>query len=136
MGWWKKGEMQLGDGSVDLFEEGMREFVRENGKPEWSGFLDALTAALDAGARVKAVFKPGGAHLEGDANRADPHLTQAVSEILNNIREEYREYVQRDVSTSEIVATVDFSLGVHPERFLSGKAPFPELDKLELESPA
>jgi hypothetical protein len=133
MGWWRKGDMLVGDGPVDLFEEGMKDFVREHGKPTWPAFVDALGSALGPADRVKAIFKPDGTEVFGDASRAQPDLRQELSEIVENIREEYRDYLERDPSPAEIVATADFSLGVRPEDLLSSDGPMPELDRLVLE---
>jgi hypothetical protein len=134
MGWWKKGDLLLGDGPADLFEEGMTELVRDHGRPEWGAFLDAIASAVAT--PVKAVFKPEGTTMRGDAMRAEPRLKQAVSEIAENIRGEYREHVERDPSPAEVVATMKFCLAVDSANYLSGAAPGAELDSFELDSGA
>lgn len=135
MGWWKQGDELLGDGPVDVFEDGLREFVAEHAPPPWQDFVNAVSAALpqvsgtmsfDAASlknrQLRFHLEPPGKDLVNVDAGSNFVLRDALVEIFNNIAGEYEERQGRMPTLSEVLGTISFSLGVRPERFiLDGK---------------
>lgn len=122
MGWWKLEDSAgvIGDGPVDVFEEGMQLAVESGAKPEIAEFLGSVARALPGRPKeLTARFRPPAGDVHS-AGASDAALTNAIAEIVTRIHEEYQTTYNRNASIEELLATIAFSLSVHPERFLKG----------------
>lgn len=144
MGWWKQGDDLLGDGPVDIFEEEMARWSAASSKPTWQGFANAVAAAMG---KVGIALSDGlpspstpmlqfhlanhSQVLTSSTNQADQALSNALADIFGKITEEYEEHRGRKPTATEVLGTISFSLGVKPERFLSG-AEGTSLDRISL----
>lgn len=130
MGWWESKEGLIGDGPVDLIEDVMGEWT-ENHQPTWQELLDGiLTALLDRGhewladseslkgRRIRAEFAPPAVEIESNPSASRGRFHEMWSEAFQQVSEEYQEMQVRKPTLSEVIATIDFSLGVAPERFV------------------
>lgn len=146
MGWWKKGEDVFGDGPVDLFEEALTEFVRQEPKPTWDEFVSATAAVLSADAasildhpaswrdqRVHARFESGIPDVVSGQPTHRGEFHEALSGALKNISEEYQDYKGRKPRLTEILGTMAFTLRFRPERFLSVPADGASLSEIVVE---
>jgi len=146
MGWWKQGDDLLGDGPVDVLEDGLRDYVTDHPKPIWQEFLDSTHAALarDTGQwlsdpdplfnrRLRSYIDPPAREFTSDAARAGGTLTDALSETFAQIAEEYEERRGRKPTLSELLGTISFSLGVRTERFLTVSSPDFSVSKIVAE---
>jgi len=136
MGWWKQGDDLLGDGPVDLLEQGLAELSAGKPKPTWQEFANAVAAAINEvpdgmfSDRTISKEKPTlrfhfalqGTELTSALDQNSLALSGPLSEIFGSIAEEYEEHRGRKPTVTEILGTISFSMGVRPERFLSGAA--------------
>jgi hypothetical protein len=65
---------------------------------------------------------------------AEPALRDALQDLINQIKDEYRERRGREATLSELLGTVRFSLAGRPESFLA--VPAATIKKLRVEKPA
>jgi len=130
MGWWESAEGLIGDGPVDLIEDVMAEWT-EGHQPTWQEVVDGIgTALLDRGhewladaetlkgRRIRAEFAPPAVDIQSDPSAARGRFHEMWCQALQQVAEEYQEMQSRKPTLSEVLGTIDFSLGVAPERFV------------------
>jgi|SRR5882672_6852881 len=130
MGWWESEEGLIGDGPVDLIEDVMAEWT-ESHQPTWQELVDGIgTALLDRGhewlgdseslegGRIRAEFAPPAVDIQSNPTAPRGRFHEMWSQAFQQVAEEYEETQLRKPMLSEVLGTIDFSLGVAPERFV------------------
>ena len=120
----------IGDGPVDLIEDVMGEWT-EGHQPTWQELVDGIgTALIDRGhewladgeslkhRRVRAEFTPPMEEIQSNPTAPRGRFHEMWCEALQQVAEEYEEMQSRKPTLSEVLGTIDFSLGVAPERFV------------------